>query len=102
MEFKCCEDNFAKPVCITKTYSFLRSIADQNRLQIICILQKGPKCGCELVPILGISEKLTSHHLKQLKSVGLLDERRDGNFIYYSLNKKKIREYKKMFNQLIK
>ena len=102
MEFKCCEEKFAKTECITKTYSFLRAIADQNRLQIICILQKGKKCGSEIVPILGISEKLTSHHLKQLKGIGLLDEKREGNFIYYSLNKKMLREYKKILNQLIK
>jgi ArsR family transcriptional regulator len=102
MEFRCCEGKYADAACITRAYSFLRAIADPNRLQIICILRKGKKCGSELVPILGISEKLVSHHLRQLRNIGLLDEERERNFIHYSLNKKMMREYKKIFNQLIK
>lgn len=101
MRFRCCEKNFAKNECVSKAYSFLHAISDKNRLQIICILQKGPRCGCEIVPILGISEKLASHHLRQLKKAEILDEKREGNFRYYSINKKIIKEYKKTFNQLI-
>jgi ArsR family transcriptional regulator len=102
MEFKCCAKNFAKTECISKAYSFLRAIADKNRLQIICVLQSGPKCVCDIFPILGISEKLVSHHLKQLKKIGLVEEKREGNFMRYSLNKKAVKDYKKIFNQLIK
>ena len=102
MEFRCCEGKFADAECITRVYSFLRAIADPNRLQIICVLQKGRKCGSELAPILGISEKLASHHLRQLRNIGLLDEEREGNFIHYGLNRKMMREYKKILNQLIK
>jgi ArsR family transcriptional regulator len=80
----------------------LQAVADTNRLRILCVLQSGPKCVCEIVPATGISNKLASHHLKKLKAVGLLTERREGNFIRYGLNKKAIREYKKNFNQLIK
>jgi len=102
MEFKCCSENFAKTECISNAYDFLRAIADKNRLQIVCVLQAGPKCVCDIFPIIGISEKLASHHLKQLKKIGLLDEKREGNFIRYSLNKKATRDYKKIINQLIK
>jgi ArsR family transcriptional regulator len=102
MEFKCCGENFARNECISNAYSFLRAISDKNRLQILCVLQGGSKCVCEIFPILGISEKLASHHLKQLKDLGLLREKREGNFIRYSLDKKAIRNYKKVVNQLIK
>jgi ArsR family transcriptional regulator len=77
-------------------------VADPNRLKILCILQGGSKCVCEIVPEMGISDKLVSHHLKQLKKIGLLLEKREGNFIRYSLDRKAIREYKKIFNQVIK
>ena len=101
MKLKCCVGNQSKSVCVNRAYSFLRTIADKNRLQIVCLLQSGSKCVCEIGPILGISEKLASHHLKQLKKIELVNEKREGNFIRYSLNKKATKEYKKIFNQLI-
>jgi ArsR family transcriptional regulator, arsenate/arsenite/antimonite-responsive transcriptional repressor len=102
MQFKCCAKNSSEAGNIGKTYGFLRAIADPNRLKILCVLKNGSKCVCEIVPAVGISNKLASHHLKQLKSVGLLNEKREGNFIRYSLNKKIIKKYKNIFNQVIK
>lgn len=102
MKFRCCAKNSTREKEIEKTYQFLRAISDANRLKILCLLQTGAKCVCEIVPALGISDKLVSHHLKQLKNIGLLLEEREGNFIRHSLNKKIIREHKKNFNQIIK
>ena len=102
MEFKCCAKNSKKEQDVKKTYIFLRAVSDANRLKIMCVLQEGAKCVCEIVSAVGISDKLVSHHLKQLKNIGLLIEKREGNFIRYSLDKKTISEYKKMLNQIIK
>ncbi|MCK9378543.1 MAG: metalloregulator ArsR/SmtB family transcription factor [Candidatus Moranbacteria bacterium] len=102
MKFECCAKNSAEAENISKTYAFLRAIADPNRLKILCVLRKSSKCVCEIVPEIGISDKLVSHHLKQLKNIDLLSEKREGNFIRYSLNKKSIKKYQKIFNQLIK
>ena len=102
MEFKCCAKNSSEAVDISSTYKFLRAVADPNRLKILCLLRKGSRRVCEIVPAVGISDKLASHHLKQLKNIGLLTEIREGNFIRYSLDKKAIKEYKKIFNQVIK
>jgi len=102
MELKCHAKNSEKEKNINRVHAFLRAIADSSRLKIICILQSGSKCVCEIVPAIGISDKLASHHLKQLKKIGLLIEKREGNFIRYSLDRKAIREYKKIFNQIIK
>ena len=102
MEFKCCAKNSSEAGDISSTYKFLRAIADPSRLKILCVLRKGAKCVCEIVPAVGISDKLASHHIKQLKSIGLLSEKREGNFIYYSINRKALNNYKKNFNQIIK
>ncbi len=101
MDSKCYAKNSEKERNVKKTYNFLRVISDANRLKILCLLQKGAKCVCEIVPMVGISDKLVSHHLKKMKSIGLLTEKREGNFIRYSLDKKVIKEYKKIFNQII-
>jgi DNA-binding transcriptional ArsR family regulator len=102
MEFKCCAKNSKKEQGVKKTYEFLRAISDANRLKIICVLQEGAKYVCEIVPVVGISDKLVSHHLKQLKNIGLLTEEREGNFIRHSLDRKMIKKYKAIFNQIIK
>lgn len=102
MEFKCCAKNSGEQKDLRKTYAFLRAVADPNRLKILCVLRGGSKCVCEIVPAVGISTKLASHHLKQLKKIGLLVEEREGNFIRYSLKKKAIREHMKILNQIIK
>jgi ArsR family transcriptional regulator, arsenate/arsenite/antimonite-responsive transcriptional repressor len=102
MEFKCCGKKSKEAGNIAKTYAFLRAVADPNRLKILCVLQGGSKCVCEIVPAVGISDKLASHHLKQLKGVGLLIEKREGNFIYYGLNHKAIKNYKSILNKIIK
>jgi ArsR family transcriptional regulator, arsenate/arsenite/antimonite-responsive transcriptional repressor len=102
MEFKCCAKNSDEQKDVSQTYAFLRAIADPNRLKILCVLRCGSKCVCEIVPAVGISDKLASHHLKQLKETGLLIEKREGNYIRYSLNRKAIKGYKKIFNQVIK
>ena len=102
MEFKCCAKNSTEARDVEKIYAFLRAIADPNRLKILCLLRDGSRCVCKIVPAIGISDKLASHHLKQLKKIGLLNEERKGNFIHYSLNKEAIKNYKQIFNQIIK
>ena len=102
MAFKCCAKSTSEQKDIEKIYEFLRAISDKNRLKILCILQNSSKCVCEIFENIGISQKLASHHLGQLKRIGLLNEKREGNFIRYSLNKKVIREYKKIFNQALR
>jgi ArsR family transcriptional regulator len=102
VEFKCCAKNTSEQKNVLKTYIFLKAISDKNRLEMLCMLRNEPKCVCEIFSSMNISQKLASHHLGQLKEIGLLNKKREGNFIYYSLNRKAIREYKQIFNQVIK
>lgn len=58
-------------------------------------------CVCKIFQALNLSQKLTSHHLGQLKKVGILDRKKEGSFVYYSLNKKVLKEKSKLLNKLI-
>ncbi len=87
---------------IKKLAIFLKSISDENRLKIIFLLQKSPRCVCEIFPALRISQKLASHHLGHLQKVGLVSEKREGCFIRHSLNKNKLKEYTRLLNKLIR
>ncbi|HAV11506.1 MAG TPA: ArsR family transcriptional regulator [Candidatus Moranbacteria bacterium] len=101
MEFACCAKNDNEEKELEKAHEFLKVLADKNRLKILCILRKGPKCVCEIFPIVGISQKLASHHLGQMKKLGLLEEEREGNFIRYGRNEKAIGRYAKILKKII-
>jgi len=81
---------------------FLKIIADPSRLKILVFLKSKPQCVCKIYPMLKISQKLASHHLSQLKKLDLVIQKRDGNFINYSLNKKVLKKYMHILNSTIK
>jgi ArsR family transcriptional regulator len=70
----------------------LKAMADEKRLRILSLLAGGERCVCELQDELEAGQSLLSHHLKALKDAGLVSDRRDGRWVYYSLNRKVIRE----------
>jgi ArsR family transcriptional regulator len=62
------------------------AVADETRLRILDQLARGEHCVCDLCDALEAGQSRLSFHLKTLKSAGLLRDRRDGRWIYYSLN----------------
>ncbi|OIP23409.1 hypothetical protein AUJ93_01160 [bacterium CG2_30_33_46] len=80
---------------------FFKLLSDPNRLKVISLLSKQDLCVCKIYKSLRLSQNLVSHHLSKLKSAGLLKERRDGNFIIYSLDKVVFRKYRSIFINLI-
>lgn len=61
-----------------------KSLADENRLQILRILMReGEMHVSRICDELGESQPAVSHHLTQLKHARLVDYRRDGKFNYY-------------------
>lgn len=64
---------------------FLRSLASEHRLLILCALIEGERSVGELAERLGIAQPNASQHLFKLKSEGLVAARRQGQTIYYRL-----------------
>lgn len=64
----------------------LKALADETRLTILTMLQDGEMCVCEIMDALPFSQPAVSHHLKILRQAGLITDRRQGKWIYYSLN----------------
>jgi DNA-binding transcriptional ArsR family regulator len=65
---------------------FLRLLAEPNRLRILALLAQREHCVCEIEATLDLAQNLTSHHLSALRKAGLVQDRRDGKWVYYSLN----------------
>lgn len=70
-----------------KTLEILKALSDENRLRIVMVLQKRPMCVCEIFELLNISGATLSAHLKILKNAGIIDLKKDGRFIEYSILK---------------
>ncbi|HCB51828.1 TPA: transcriptional regulator [Patescibacteria group bacterium] len=66
--------------------TIFKALADPKRRQICKILQQGDKSVSELQTNFSTTQEALSHHLKILKSANIVSNRREGQFIYYSLN----------------
>jgi DNA-binding transcriptional ArsR family regulator len=67
-----------------------KTLADAKRLMIIDNLRKGEMSVGELAKAIGIGQSNVSRHLAILRERGVLQPRREGNNIYYSLTDTKI------------
>jgi DNA-binding transcriptional ArsR family regulator len=64
---------------------FLKALAHESRLMILCILAEGEKSVSELEDILSLRQPTVSQQLARLRADGLVSTRRDGKAIYYNL-----------------
>ena len=62
------------------------ALSDGTRLSILQRLRFGERCVCDLTDALDAAQSRLSFHLKVLKDAGLVTDRRDGRWMYYTLN----------------
>jgi ArsR family transcriptional regulator len=62
----------------------LRALADETRLRILNLLFRRELCVCQIMEVLGIGQSKASRHLAHLKNAGLVNDRREGLWMYYS------------------
>ena len=63
-----------------------KALGDGNRLQIVQMLSDSEKCGCKLLEAFEITQPTLSHHMKVLCECGLVNDRKEGKWHYYSIN----------------
>ncbi|HRY52449.1 MAG TPA: metalloregulator ArsR/SmtB family transcription factor [Candidatus Portnoybacteria bacterium] len=80
----------------------LNALSDANRLGIILFLGKGEKCVCDILGHLKLPQNLVSHHLKVLRQKQLIKSRREGRWIFYSLNCDCLKELRGFLDKIIK
>jgi DNA-binding transcriptional ArsR family regulator len=64
---------------------FLKALAHESRLMILCILAEGEKSVTELERLLSLRQPTVSQQLARLRAEGLVTTRREGKVVYYSL-----------------
>lgn len=64
----------------------LKSLSDETRLRIINLLFDGELCVCDIMEVLQITQTKASRHLIYLKNAGLVNDRKQAQWVYYSLS----------------
>jgi ArsR family transcriptional regulator len=68
------------------TLRLFRALGDETRLRLLGQLHGGEQCVCDLTDELEASQSRLSFHLKTLKDAGLVIDRREGRWVYYTIN----------------
>jgi ArsR family transcriptional regulator, arsenate/arsenite/antimonite-responsive transcriptional repressor len=63
-----------------------KALGDETRIKIIEMLIGRELCVCDILDAFNKSQPVISHHLRTLKQAGLVNDTRDGKWVYYSLN----------------
>jgi ArsR family transcriptional regulator len=68
-----------------KLPSVLQALGDHTRLRLMNLLSEGEICVCYFVELLRQSQPKISRHLAYLRRAGLVNARREGKWVHYSL-----------------
>ena len=71
-----------------------------KRIEIIELLKKEPMSVNVLAKALGITQSAVSQHLRVLKGAGMVKDERQGNWIYYSLNRDALEKCRQTLNRI--
>ncbi len=71
---------------------FLKAFSHEKRLVILCLLLEGEKSVTELGQLLELSQPSVSQQLARLRASDLVEMRRDGKNVYYSLARPEVRD----------
>lgn len=75
-----------------KTVRLFHALSDETRLRLLEQLREGEQCVCELTDTFKTGQSRLSFHLRVLKDAGLVTDRPEGRWIYYSLDREALRE----------
>ncbi|MBM3883413.1 MAG: winged helix-turn-helix transcriptional regulator [Verrucomicrobia bacterium] len=69
-----------------------KALADETRVRVLLALRQQELCACQITALFGLAPSTMSEHLFLLKQGGLVDSRKEGRWIYYSLPGKDVPE----------
>jgi DNA-binding transcriptional ArsR family regulator len=88
---------------VKKAALILRALNHKLRQQLIKLIEEEKKITVtEIYVRLRLEQSVASQHLAILRKAGIVATERDGKFIYYMINHKRIDEVSKIVNDLVK
>lgn len=89
-ELKQLAEKLADPDFLRRKSRLLKSLANETRLKMLMLLTIREMCVCELTVALDLTQPTTSHHLNILQNVGLVKDRKEGKWVFYSVAKPEV------------
>lgn len=83
-----------------KVAAMFKAFCDENRLQILQLLQGGERCACKLLEEMQITQPTLSHHMKILCDAGVVIGRKEGKWMYYSISSEGMETIRECLDQL--
>ena len=80
--------------------AMFHALSDPLRIEVLGLLRNGERCVCDLTAVLDVAQSKLSWHLKTLKDAGLVTDRRDGRWSYYTLEPTTFAEAQAMLDAL--
>ena len=77
-----------------------KALSDTSRLMIIDMLSCGELCACEILEKFHITQPTLSHHMQILCNSGLVNGRKDGKWMHYSLNETTVQVLKEFLTEI--
>jgi DNA-binding transcriptional ArsR family regulator len=62
-----------------------RALGHPARLRTVAMLRSGELCVCQITEVLQLAQSTVSSHLRELRRAGLITERKDGRWVYFTL-----------------
>jgi ArsR family transcriptional regulator, arsenate/arsenite/antimonite-responsive transcriptional repressor len=87
-------------VSLKKSATLFHALSDETRLALLDRLREGEQCVCELMDTMKAAQSRLSFHLKVLKEAGLIRDRREGRWMYYSIDPDAIEELETVVDTL--
>ncbi|MBQ7559365.1 MAG: winged helix-turn-helix transcriptional regulator [Synergistaceae bacterium] len=78
-----------------------KALSDSNRLQILQLLTEGELCACELLEHFKITQPTLSHHMRVLSECELIQNRKDGTKMFYSVNCETLTAFRNLIGELV-
>ena len=70
---------------LSRSTRIFHALSDETRLAVVQMLGGGERCVCDLQDALDVAQSRLSFHLKVLKEAGIVTDRKDGRWSYYTL-----------------
>lgn len=80
--------------------AMMKALGDETRVKIFDMLSKGELCACKVLEDFNISQPTLSYHMKILCDSGLVNGRRDGIWMKYTINEKAFDRLKCYLNNM--
>lgn len=84
----------------SRAAALFHALSDEIRLDVVALLLNGERCVCELMDELDMAQSRLSWHLKTLSDAGIITGRKEGRWVYYSLETEALDETRAILDSL--